>query len=443
MKKWIAIAAAVVIALGVGGAWFGLRAGKTPKAASQAYELARISRGTIESVVSASGTLATVSTVSVLAQMSGRVEKVFADYNDRVSKGMVLASLNTDMLALQEQESLSAVKKARAQYTLQLLDVQNKTKLAEKGLVSEFDFKSSQASLDVLAAELSAVESALQRIRTELTQYALITSPIDGIVLDRNIEEGQSVVDGTSSNSASLFTLAEDLSLMEIKAEVDELDISSIAVGQEVRFTVESWPALSFGGKVHQIRLVPKTTDNVVSYYVMVKAENPDEKLLPGMTASVQFIREKRSDVLVVPSAALRFQPIGLSAEQIQKMLFLAGLAGMPDDEKAAAEKAYDGQVKAAAEAASANKSTTGRTGLAGMMMSGPPPGASRNGSGNGASAGQSADGETRKPLWYLDSQGKPAVLLVTTGASDASNTEITSTEEIEGRQVILKVKVQ
>jgi HlyD family secretion protein len=239
--------------------------------------------------------------------MSGRVEKVYADYNDRVRKGQVLVQLSTDMLKLQELESQSAVRKAQANHDLQLLDYQNKTNLYQKGLIAEYDLKSSTTSLDVYAAELSSTQSALKVIQTELDQYALITSPIDGIVLDKNVDVGQSVLEGSSSNATSLFTLAEDLSKMEIKAKVDELDIGSIAVGQEVRFTVESNPNVTFKGKVHEIRLVPVTTDNVVNYYVMIDADNSAGTLLPGMTADIQFIKQKKTDVLVVPTAALRF----------------------------------------------------------------------------------------------------------------------------------------
>jgi HlyD family secretion protein len=447
MKKWIVIAVIVAAVLGGAGAWFGTRPRAAAKSAGQAYDLTTVKRGTIESTVASSGTLAPVSSVSVLAQMSGRVEKVHADYNDLVRKGAVLATLNTDMLLLEEQEARSAVTKARAQYNLQALDAQNKQKLSEKGLVSDYDLASSKASLEVMAADLAAAESALKRIQTELTQYAVITSPIDGIVLDRSVEEGQSVVEGSSANASSLFTLAGDLSRMEIRAEVDELDIGSIKVGQDVRFTVEAWPSLGFTGKVHQVRLVPTTEDNVVSYDVMIRAGNPDGSLLPGMTASVQFIREKREDVLVVPTAALRFQPTTMSAAAIQKMVFLAGLEGLSAEQKEQAERRYDEQVKGAA-AGSAGGTGTRTGGLAGMMMPQGPPGMRRAtggstaGQGNGTAAGGQAT-QAVKPLWYLDSQGKPAVLLVTVGASDATSTEVSGPPDLEGRSVILKVKVK
>jgi HlyD family secretion protein len=443
MKRWIIITAIAVAVLGGAGAWFGTRPRAGARSAGQSYELTTIKRGSIESTVSSSGTLATVSSVSVLAQMSGRVEKVYADYNDRVKKGKVLATLNTDMLKLEEQGAMAAVTKAQAQYKLQELDVQNRTKLAGKGLVSDYDLASSKASLEVIAADLAAARSSLERIQTELTQYAVITSPIDGIVLDRNVEEGQSVVEGSSANASSLFTLAEDLSHMEIQAEVDELDISSIAVGQEVRFAVEAWPSLNFTGRVHQVRLVPKTADNLVSYYVMIRADNPDGRLLPGMTASVQFIRERKDNVLVVPTAAFRFQPLGMSSEEIQKAVFLAGLDGLDAGKKAAAEKTYDEKLKAAAGAAG----TTSRPGgLVGIMMPGRPPGAARSGSARAAGNGTAqaaATAAARKPLWYLDGQGRPAVLLVAAGSADATNTEVSGPADLEGRSVILKVKVQ
>ncbi len=438
-KRWIVIAATVVLVGSLGGAWYGTRGKVTAGGKDPAYELTAVKRGSIESVVSSSGTLSTVSTVSVLAQMSGRVEKVYADYNDHVKKGMVLASLNTDMLKLQEQESQASVRKAQAQYDLQLVDAENKIRLSEKGLLSDYDLKSSKASLEVLAAELAAAQSALKVVQTQLTQYALITSPVNGIVLDRDIEEGESVVEGTSANATSLFTLAEDLSQMEIKAEVDELDISSIRVGQEARFTVESWPGLTFSGKVRQIRLVPETTDNVVNYYVMIGATNPDGKLMPGMTATVQFIKERKSNVLLVPTAAFRFQPSGLSAQEIQKMIFLAGISDLPAEKREAAEKAYDEQVKSAAQAASADKAQSQPAVLTGMMM--PGPWAQKKSS--SAVVGNDAEGQNRKTLWYINEQGSPAVLSVATGASDATNTELLEADGLEGRQIIVKVKVE
>ena len=375
MKRWILILAPLLLIAVLLGVWFRARL-NTTTSGKASYELATVTRGSLESVVSASGTLSAVSTVSILAQMSGRVEKVNADYNDHIKKGQVLVELNTDMLKLQEKEAQAAVQKTQANYDLQLLDVQNKTTLAAKGLLSDYDLQTSKTTREVDAAELASDKAALDVIQTELTQYAFVTSPIDGIVLDRNVDVGQSVVEGSSNNATSLFTLAEDLSNMEIKAEVDELDISSIKVGQEVRFTVEADPDLTFNGKVHEIRLVPKTSDNVVTYYVIVDADNREGKLFPGMTADVQFIKEKKSGILIVPSAALRFQPNGLTDQQIRSMIFAAGLSDLPADQREAARKSFEEGMAADQAAQGGPKQSKGLAGI--MMPMGPPPGSGK-----------------------------------------------------------------
>jgi HlyD family secretion protein len=372
--------------------------------------------------------------------MSGRAEKVNVDYNDRVRKGQVLVELNTDTLRLEEIQARADVRKAQANYELQLVDFQNKQKLFEKNLLAEYDYKSSKASLEVYAAALSSSQAALEIIQTRLNNYARITSPIDGIVLDRNVDVGQSVVEGSSANAASLFTLAEDLSRMEIKAEVDELDISSIKDGQEVRFTVEADPNLTFHGTVREIRLIPETTDNVVNYYVMIDAANQEGRLLPGMTAEVQFIRERRSGVTIVPSAALRFQPTTLSEAEIQDLVFRAGLADLPADQREAALKARDEQ-RAALAADKTGGAQTRSRGLAGMLMPARMPGM-RTGRRNGQEGG-AAPAEVRKTLWYLDDGGKLAVALVSVGASDGRNSEISGAEKLAGRQLILKLKAE
>ncbi len=443
MKRALFIIIPIVIVVGVAGAWFFTRP-KTAKAAGgQAYELTSISRGSIESVISSSGTLDPVSEVSVLAQMTGRVEKVNVDYNDHVKKGQVLAEINTDTLKLEEMESQASVKKAQANYDLYKLAYDNNANLYKKGLVSEYDYKSSETNLHVYAAELASAQAALKVIQTELNQYALITSPITGIVIDKDVEAGQSVVEGSSSNASTLFTLSEDLSKMQIKAEVDELDISSIKVGQAVRFSVEANPGVTYDGTVSQIRLVPETTNNVVNYYVIINAPNKDGSLLPGMTASVEFIKEKKTDVAVVPTAALRFQPTTLSAAQIAKMEFLAGLDGLSEDEQARAEKAYDEQVASAAQEAAQSSQKTG--GLTSMMMPSPPRrnNSSNGNNGNAAQTAAASTTVTKKPLWYVGSDGKLGVYMVQTGTSDGTNTEIVGGDGLIGRQVILKVKVE
>jgi HlyD family secretion protein len=432
MKKTIYVIAILAIVMAAGAAWHFLRP-RTASTSAVSYELTSVTKGSIERIVSSSGTLAPVSEVSVLPQMSGRVEKVLADYNQRVKKGQVLAQINTDVLKLQQKEAQAAVKKAQANYDLNDLNYQNKAVLYQKGLLAEYDYKSAQANREVHAADLASAKSALDVIETELNQYAIVTSPIDGIVINRNVDVGQSVVDGSSANAASLFTLAGDLSQMEIKAEVDELDIASIKVRQEVRFTVEANPLATYAGSVRQIRLVPNTSDNVVSYYVMISASNKDGTLLPGMTANVQFITQKKDDVLTVPSAAFRFHPSGLSSQQIARMEFLADTASLPEDQRKAAEAAYDQQIKAAAT------TSTRSTGLVGMMLPGRPPGATSSGSTD--TAGALAGSSERKTLWYMGGDGKLAVARVTVGSTDGSRTELVAADDLLGVQIVLKVK--
>lgn len=414
----------------------------------RSYEFTTIGRGSIEKTVSASGTLEAVSEVDVLAQMSGRVEKVYADYNQRVKKGQLLVKLNTDMLKLQAEEEQAAVKKAQANYDLQLLNYQNQQKLAEKGLVSDYDLKSSKTTLDVDSADLASAQSALKVIETEINQYAYITSPIDGIVLDRNVEEGSSVVSSSNSSSTSIFTLAEDLSSMDIKTEVDELDIAAIKKGQEAKFTVEALPSQTFEGRVSEVRLVPKTSDNVVSYYVIVIAKNVGNKLLPGMTAQVDFIEQSKKDVLVVPNAALRFQPSTLTTAQIERKVFAASVASLPADQQAEALKQYDDEKKSASDATAKKKS--GSSGLAGLVRVGGGPGGPggagfdrRQTTKKGASADAAAEAVqvVKKTLWYLDEKGEFQVIQVNAGVSNGTSTEI-SGEGLEGKKVILKEKV-
>ena len=438
MRKWIwAVIIVVIVLLGSGAAWFLAKPGATAAGTgSQGYELATVKRANLESVVSSSGTLSAVSTVSILSQMSGRAERVNVRYNDHVKKGQVLAELNTDMLRVQEKQSNAAVRKAHAAYDLQLLDVQNKRQLAAKSLISDYVLKTSESTLEADAADLAGAQAALEVITNQLIQYALITSPIDGVVIDRAVDVGQSVLDGSSPNASSLFTIAGDLSTMEIKAEVDELDIGSIKTGQSVRFTVEAYPNASFTGKVREIRLVPKKEDNVVSYYVMVDARNKDGALLPGMTAEVQFIVESKHDVLTVPNAALRFQPADLPQAELQNMVSEAALASLPAEQREEARKAMEQARQAASKGATAPKAT----GLGGMMMGGPPPGM---GAGIDDALGALPGGQDMKQLWYVDAQAKLAVRLVKVGATNGSSTEIIGADDLEGVRIIVRAKVE
>jgi HlyD family secretion protein len=461
-KLWVIFSALIIIS------------GCAPKnGGPRTYEYTNVSRGTLEKTVSASGTLKPVSTVNVLPRMSGKAEKIYVDYNDTIRKGDILAELNTDMLKLQREQQSAALIKARANYELQLINYRNQEKLAEKNLISEYELKTGKTAMDIQAAELAAAEASLRVIETEINQYAFITSPIDGIVLERNISEGETVVDASGSNSSSIFTLAENLEEMQIEAGVGELDIAGIYKGQPVRFTLESLPGRTYTGAVETKRLMPSVKDNVVTYTVIITAENRDGSLLPGMTCAVEFIEERREDILLVPNGALRYQPTGLDAGEIADRVFNAGLRGMDGAQRTAALEAREDQK--AAQTSAARSGTQNQGGIAGLVMAGrngpggvPGPGApggfsggpggpgipenaagQNGGNGSGGVQGASGAGPAAAPvksLWYLSDGGNLDCLLVQTGITNGSFTEIrpaSSGETVsEGMRIILREKL-
>jgi HlyD family secretion protein len=361
------------------------------------------------------------------------------------------------MLRLQRDQQAASVQKARANYELQFINYNNQQALAEKNLISEFELKSSKTTLDNQAADLAVAEANLKVIETEINQYAYITSPIDGIVLDRNINIGDTVVDSSSNNSTSIFTIAENLREMQIEASVGELDVTSITKGQQVRFTLESLPGRRFSGVVDNLRMVPVVSNNVVSYTVIINVENRDGSLMPGMTCAVEFIVERSENVLMVANAALRYQPTHLSAEQISDMVFHAGLVNMNDEQRQAAIEARASAQEQSQQAARQNPTgQNANSGITGLMMGQQPVGAGRMmGSppgprqGQDAGQGRQAAGQqgraaavVMRNLWYVNGDGKLEVMRVRTGISNGSFTEIVTQEEIEDMQVILRERI-
>jgi HlyD family secretion protein len=415
------------------------------------YEYSSITRGSIEKTISSTGTLNPVATVKVLAQMSGRVETIHADFNTQVKKGDVLAVLNTDLLKLQREQQYNQVLTAQANYELKLLDYQNQEKLAEKKLISEYELKTAKTSLAVQEAQLAAAQSSLKQIDTEINQYAYITSPIDGIVLERGVSEGDSVSSNSSGSSTSIYTLAENLTEMQIESYVGELDISSIKEGQEVIFTLEALPGKRYTGTVQSKRLMPTVKDNVVSYNVIVGVSNSDGSLLPGMTCSLEFIEERRENVLLVPNAALRYQPTTLSEGEIDNLKFAAALENMNEEQKSAAITARDEAKKQAGVPDAQETPQAGISGLLGGMPQGVR--AAGGNRGNRPGGASRASGEAAraalpppKALWYSDNTGKLACIMVGTGLSNGTRTEVMPLSEnvrLEEIKIILREKVE
>ena len=270
------------------------------------FDTVKVERGIITNTVTATGTIEAIITVDVGTQVSGILEHVYVDFNDIVKKGQLLAKLDETPLRTQLAQSQSQVDQAQAQLTFQEATFNRMKPLFEKQLIAKSDYDQALYNYENSLASLSNAKSALERSKVNLG-YATITSPIDGVVLNRAVEEGQTVA--ASFNTPTLFTIVNDLTQMEVQTSVDEADIGKIQQGQRVEFTVDAYPDLKFEGIVSQVRLQPVTTNNVVTYVVILNAPNPDKKLMPGMTASATLYVEEKSNTLKISGKAVRFTP--------------------------------------------------------------------------------------------------------------------------------------
>ena len=302
MKKWI-ISLGIMLLFVAGGIVAFQRLSSSKQETD--FQFAALGRATIENLVSSTGTLSAVGTVEVGSQVSGTIEKVLADYNDKVKKGQILAVVDTSLLTASVNEAKANLAKAQAQFNQSQTEYQRNEKLFKEGYISEMTYLAKKTDVETTAAAVQSAEIALKRARTNL-KYAEIRSPITGTVIERSIEAGQTIA--ASMNAPTLFTIAEDLSHMQIEAAVDESDIGQIKEGMAARFTVQAHSEETFIGAVKQIRLQPATVENVVTYTVLVDALNEKGLLLPGMTATVDFIVEERQNALALPNSALKVQ---------------------------------------------------------------------------------------------------------------------------------------
>ncbi len=286
------------------------------KSGESAYEYGEVKRGDITNIVSSTGTMEPVGTVEIGTQVSGTVERVLVDYNDMVEQGQLLAVLDTAPLAAEVRDAEASLARADAQNAQAEAELRRKQELSDLGLISESDLETAVTSATSARASLQSAEAALERAETNLG-YALIRSPIAGMVLDRSVEPGQTVA--ASFSTPTLFVVVQDLAKMRILALVDESDIGQVDSGIPVKFTVQAHLDNEFSGTVTQVRLQPQTTSNVVQYTVVVEAENPDGLLLPGMTATVDFYVEQREGVLTVPSTALSLTATKEMTEELRR----------------------------------------------------------------------------------------------------------------------------
>ena len=270
------------------------------------FRLASVERGNVQQTVSSTGTLSAVKTVQVGTQVSGKVAAQFADFNDHVKKGQLLARIDPTLQQQAVRDAEAGVARAQAQLVQARAEYNRNKPLAEQKFISASEFETIETNLAVARASVRSAQVALERAKQNLS-YTNIYAPIDGVVVERNVDVGQTVA--ASLSAPQIYLIAQDLKQMQILAAVDESDIGSIKAGQKVVFSVQAYPNRNFDGLVDEVRLQSKLTDNVVSYTVVVRVDNTPGLLLPGMTATVQFITGSATNVLTVPNAALRYRP--------------------------------------------------------------------------------------------------------------------------------------
>ncbi|MFL3659717.1 MAG: efflux RND transporter periplasmic adaptor subunit, partial [Opitutales bacterium] len=348
------------------------------------------------------------------SQVSGTIEEVYADFNDKVETGQLIALIDPSVLNAQVRSSEADLMRQKASLKKAKIDYDRFKPVNEKGFLSGKDFLGYEIALETAEANVMSAEASLERIERSRS-FSEIRAPISGVVIDRNVEKGQTVA--TSFNTPRLFIIAEDLSLMEILANVDESDIGQIQEGQEVRFTVAAYPDRNFSGSVTEVRLMPKVVQNVVNYTVVVETENQRRVLLPGMTATLDFVVEEVENVVSVPASALS---IKMNDDMIAKMQ-------KRREELIAQRGNREGGGGAARQGG-------GRGGEDGGRQGGGPGGGGGRQGGGGRSIGT---------LWYLDETKELQIMAVRTGVTDGLVTEVTAIQEdqvLEDLEIISKV---
>jgi len=432
MKKAYWIILAVVVVVAAIAIW--MFVGKKNDAAVE-YRTAKVEKGDIQVTVRASGTLQAVTTVQVGTQVSGIIKKIYVDFNSVVREGQVVAVLDTTLLAQAVDDARANLKKSEIQVNQTKRDFDRTKVLFEQKVMAQADYDLSLTSYETAVANAISAQSALSRAKINL-RYATIIAPISGVVVSRAVDVGQTVA--ASFSTPTMFTIANDLTKMQVQANIDEGDIGKILVDQSVKFTVDAYPDMTFDGTVRQVRLQPVVTQNVVNYTVIIDVPNPDLKLLPGMTANITVMVQEEKDILKVPATALRFSPPQEYLDALEKNL--------PDSiRKKRAMWASGGERR--------NGSGNGTGGGAGNGTGG---GAGRGNAGNaggqagmagggmqGNMQGGSGGGEFRRRgnfgmVWVkVGDSLKPR--RVRTGVTDGLNTEVRGKIE-EGEEVVLSM---
>jgi HlyD family secretion protein len=426
----------IIVLVVITGVILGLTVFKNGKNGQVKYRTEKLAKGDIEAVVTTSGAVNPITMVEVGSQVSGKIAKLNVDYNSKVEQGQILAEL--DLLPFETRVNQSQANYLSAQASLEKAKVtldnlqkqyERALRLFEKELISYEEKDIAEANYLGAKTDLQRAEASVEQAKSQLESskldrsYAIIRSPIDGIVISRNMNVGQTVQ--ASFQAPKIFEIANDLSKMQVECDVDEADVGRIQESQKVRFTVDAFPNDSFNGVVQQVRYSPTVTQNVVTYTTIVAVDNPGMKLRPGMTATVNIIVGEAKDVLRVSNAALRFTPT-LPAEELAKIMKEAGERMM------AQRKAQGGQEPGAQTPGSGSgqqpAQSTGGSGARMMFSQG------------GGMPGQGAGARGRRPsmVWYLDEHQKLNIAFIRPGVTDNTYTEILRSDLKEGQEVII-----
>ena len=382
------------------------------------YRTAKVTRGDIEAIVVTTGTINPVTLVDVGSQVSGKIAKIYVDFNSRVKKGDILAEIDQSSFLTRikqaeanYQSAKASLERARVTMETSKKKYERALKLFEQKLISpeeketaETNYFNAVADYQSALARLEQAKSQLESSRVDLS-YTVIKSPIDGVVIKRNINVGQTVA--ASFQAPVLFQIANDLTKMQVECSVDEADIGKIREGQKVRFTVDAFPEESFEGVVSQVRYAPEVVQNVVTYTTIVSVENPEMKLRPGMTATVSIIVGEARNVLRVPNAALRFRP-QLSPEEMKKMF----------EELRAQRRSTSGN----------SASSSGRR----------PPFSGERGASQGERSAKDKSRQGMAMVWVLEEGHKLRPVPVKTGVTGDEYTEIVRGDLKEGDEVVI-----
>jgi HlyD family secretion protein len=402
LKKAIGwVSAASVIGLGGIGWWqIGDRDKEPP------YVTTPAQKATVTQVVSSTGTLQAVVTVQVGSQVSGTIEKLFADFNTKVKAGQIVAQLNQDKFRAAEDQARanllaaqSNIEKSKVSVADTLRTLERNRELRKKDLMAQSDLDAAQAAYDAALAQVEVNRAQAAQAQASLKQSTVdlnntvIRSPVDGLVISRNVDVGQTVA--ASLQAPTLFTIANELARMEVHTNVDEADVGNVKEGQDVTFTVDAFPSRRFTGRVHQVRNAPIVVQNVVTYVAVVRIDNKELLLKPGMTANVQFLVSRKEDVLTIPNMALRFKP--------------------PEEKEEAQELLRREQTRTAPKV---GERRTSRQSVAG----------------GGGAAGRG----TRRARIYVLREDKAQPIEVQLGITDGSKSEVTSADLRENDPVII-----